>query len=52
MHAALAAELVRSAVASDEASMIVMRTEASSLAVTPVKIEPERCFRQQIGSGV
>ena len=49
MHAALAAELVQRAVASDAASMTVIRSDRSSLAVTPIVLEPVRCFRQQVG---
>jgi proteasome lid subunit RPN8/RPN11 len=49
MHAALAAELVQAAVATSAASMTVIRSERGSLAVTPISIEPARCFRQQVG---
>lgn len=49
MHAALAAELVQSAVAAPGASITVIRSQRDSLAVTPIAIEPERSIEQQIG---
>lgn len=49
IHAALGAELVQAAVAASGASMTVARSHRGSLAVTPVSIEPVRCFQQQIG---
>jgi hypothetical protein len=50
MHAALAAELVRTALVAEGATIKVMRCEPDSLAVTPVSIDSGVCHSQQIGA--
>lgn len=49
MHAGLAADLVQTAVAVEGATITVIRSQRGSLAITPVLIEPVRCFQQEIG---
>jgi hypothetical protein len=50
MHAALGAELVRTALVAEGATIKVMRCDPDSLAVTPVNIDPRACHSQQIGA--
>ena len=49
MHAALASEVVRTAIASENALIHVLRCQRDSLAIVRIRIEPAACYRQRIG---